>query len=604
MRSPALFALLAMVAGAVGGTAPATIHITESLVTEALGFRQSLDPHLPWPAKRRAVAAAVMRWSEATLAAEQGANASSPRPDPRYAYFRWLPQYLGSIAETEGGAGWHGSNACFKDNSLSVVKHEREPDGALTLEFKFKGKTSWIAGCSDTYMLATVDGLAFATLRSDLDGGTHRLKWNASTATGPELDAVRWDLRTKGIRLFRLITDRLDAVADIAKTAALFVSEAVNPVPKPTAKANVDFLSTYTPFPITPRSAGPVPFEPSEIRSGDFFGILRLDGLDPMLAWAMGSSTGHTTVALWNRSTADAADDYLMVCESTVKDVFWPVNGVQCAPYPTWIALAEAAGFNVVLLPLDDAASARFNETKAMAWVESVVGLNYGYSVLFWGWIDTLADNYPCTAPDFKDTANSTCLSWDFIEVLMPLVDKLVPALKFGETFVKEALAHRLGVADTMWNSTIPQIYRVAGRQGVDIRAVPTMIEKDEWRYHSTRYGKPVDDAKSMVCCVFVCNMWKEAGVFSGIDSDLQCGELTNLDVYSTAVFRPQSPSKRPAKCISADPSNPNCQIMGNFTLRLNRVNSKPAARAMAERCPTATGCQHGWRCPDQPAEC
>ena len=56
------------------------------------------------------------------------------------------------------------------------------------------------------------------------------------------------------------------------------------------------------------------------------------------------------------------------------------------------------ARFNVVLLPLDDAASARFNETKAMAWVESVVGLNYGYSVLFWGWIDTLADNYPCAA--------------------------------------------------------------------------------------------------------------------------------------------------------------------------------------------------------------
>ena len=65
----------------------------------------------------------------------------------------------------------------------------------------------------------------------------------------------------------------------------------------------------------------------------DFFGIVRLDGLDPMLAWAMGSSTGHTTVALWNRSTAVAADDYLMVCESTAKDVYWPVNGVQCAPW-------------------------------------------------------------------------------------------------------------------------------------------------------------------------------------------------------------------------------------------------------------------------------
>ena len=73
---------------------------------------------------------------------------------------------------------------------------------------------------------------------------------------------------------------------------------------------------------------------------------------------------------------------------------------------------------------------------------------------------------------------------------------------------------------------------------------------------------------------------------------------------YSTAVFETQSPTKRPAKCISADPSNPNCQIMGNFTLQLNRVNSKPAAPSMDQGCPTLPGCQHGWQCPDQPPEC
>lgn len=34
------------------------------------------------------------------------------------------------------------------------------------------------------------------------------------------------------------------------------------------------------------------------VHSGDFFGVIRLDGLDPMLAWGMGSTTGHTTVAM------------------------------------------------------------------------------------------------------------------------------------------------------------------------------------------------------------------------------------------------------------------------------------------------------------------
>lgn len=45
------------------------------------------------------------------------------------------------------------------------------------------------------------------------------------------------------------------------------------------------------------------------VHSGDFFGIIRLDGLDPMLAWGMGSVTGHTTIA-------HRIDGVLHVCES------------------------------------------------------------------------------------------------------------------------------------------------------------------------------------------------------------------------------------------------------------------------------------------------
>ena len=145
-----LFTLLAAVAGAVVGAVPATTHITEHLVTEALdlqGSPQEISLQ-GWPHKRRAFAAAVIEWSKATLTAEQGTNASasSPRPDPRYGYFRFIPQYLGSVV---GTTRWQGVNRCFKQNSLSAT---RRADGALTLEFKFKGKTSWLAGCSDTYV--------------------------------------------------------------------------------------------------------------------------------------------------------------------------------------------------------------------------------------------------------------------------------------------------------------------------------------------------------------------------------------------------------------------------------------------------------------------
>lgn len=85
------------------------------------------------------------------------------------------------------------------------------------------------------------------------------------------------------------------------------------------------------------RSVNLVNISEAEVHSGDFLGVIRLDGLDPMLAWAvsagahmlaflivlffkMGSTTGHTTVALW-------IDGELYICESTVKDSYWPTNG-------------------------------------------------------------------------------------------------------------------------------------------------------------------------------------------------------------------------------------------------------------------------------------
>jgi hypothetical protein len=57
------------------------------------------------------------------------------------------------------------------------------------------------------------------------------------------------------------------------------------------------------------RDVKDVSVDESLINSGDFIGIIRLDGLDPLLAWGMGSVTGHTTIA-------HRIDGVLHVCES------------------------------------------------------------------------------------------------------------------------------------------------------------------------------------------------------------------------------------------------------------------------------------------------
>jgi len=42
----------------------------------------------------------------------------------------------------------------------------------------------------------------------------------------------------------------------------------------------------------------------------------RLDGLDPMIAWAMGAATGHVAIALWK-------ENELFLCESNALSAYW-----------------------------------------------------------------------------------------------------------------------------------------------------------------------------------------------------------------------------------------------------------------------------------------
>ena len=40
-----------------------------------------------------------------------------------------------------------------------------------------------------------------------------------------------------------------------------------------------------------------------------------------------------------------------------------------------------------------------------------------------------------------------------------------------------------------------------------------------------------------MICNVFVCNVWKHGGLFSGIENDIQCGETSVNDNYRLQLY-------------------------------------------------------------------
>jgi len=305
----------------------------------------------------------------------------------------------------------------------------------------------------------------------------------------------------------------------------------------------------------------------SLIQNGDFLGVIRMDGLDPMLAWAMGSVTGHTTIALRD------PNGVLHVCESTIASAYWPTDNIQCTEYTLWLSQAKAAGYQVTHAPLSSDNAKKFNQTAAWDYVQTVLGYSYGFYNQFWGWIDTEVHNYPCLPPDWK-----TCLSWEEVEVITGLVEKV--SWDLADQFFLQSLNKRIGT----FNLSIADIYQTGAKQGFNTTALYTMVELDTYQYNTTRNGQPAV-GPSMVCCVFVCEVWKHSGLYDSINQTVNCAEATNWDDYALHLFNDNY--TKPPQCVTADPNSPTCQLEGAYTLVFDAYNTKQPVAHMGENCPS-----------------
>ena len=105
---------------------------------------------------------------------------------------------------------------------------------------------------------------------------------------------------TLGI-FFRFLEGPVGIASSLKSTIELYLEPLRKANVDPSIAAlNVDFLEKYSQINkhIQKRGITDVHIDENEIQSGDLLAIVRLDGLDPMLGWAMGSTTGHLTV--WN----------------------------------------------------------------------------------------------------------------------------------------------------------------------------------------------------------------------------------------------------------------------------------------------------------------
>lgn len=136
---------------------------------------------------------------------------------------------------------------------------------------------------------------------------------------------------------------------------------------------------------------------------------MRLDGLDPIIMLGTGSHSGHTTMAL-------RIDGELHIVES--QDAwYWPKHNIQRNKFSDWIQYAKNCDFHVVHLPLSPEARAKFNETAAYEFFQTVEGDPYGYYNFLFGWIDTAEDNWPPILP-----AGLVPIVFSIIEKIAPTV--------------------------------------------------------------------------------------------------------------------------------------------------------------------------------------
>jgi len=91
-------------------------------------------------------------------------------------------------------------------------------------------------------------------------------------------------------------------------------------VPEYMEKANIDFLKWSLEYEMETRETQKVVIDESEIGSGDYFAVMRLDGLDPMIMYGTGSHSGHSVAAL-------EMDGVMYIVES--QDAwYWPTHRI------------------------------------------------------------------------------------------------------------------------------------------------------------------------------------------------------------------------------------------------------------------------------------
>ena len=153
-------------------------------------------------------------------------------------------------------------------------------------------------GCMETIFIANTEIYHIETF---IKSGTHVISF-----TIPDSYAVE-DFNFGGVKAFIFCEDLIKTVESVLRTAEAFIGGISDHplvpiigshVPEYMEKENIEFLAEAMEYRMEKREITDVHIDEDLVQSGDFFTILRLDGLDPIIMWGTGSYSGHTVMAL------------------------------------------------------------------------------------------------------------------------------------------------------------------------------------------------------------------------------------------------------------------------------------------------------------------
>lgn len=486
----------------------------------------------------------------------------------KYAYFGWLPQWTGDALV--------GSSTTFSTSCVGAITVATNLTGNTLTTTTTASKDGFF--CDDMLLLLVGDG-GFRIQIVDKDAPT---VWelDVSTFTAEQ----RWYMGRHGVRVLKFPKGLVQTIGQLIATVTALAGYGEHVLTNQTLSDNLQFLKDYVEA--SPRMQPLTEFRQggstvgyaleSYINSGDSFIVMRPDGLDPMIGWGEGWTSGHSTIAMRD------ANNTLYVCESTTLDAYWPTNGIQCTVYPTWIKQYTEAQMSILHAPLAPQYRAAFNVDKAWEFFRQHDGLNYGFANFLFGWVDMENSNFPCLPPDYK-----ICLMREAVEQLALILDKVLGP--DNTNIFRQAINHRAG---TQGMTVLGAFYTANMRQGannaVTLADLWVKPELDSWTYNMTwNNGTTTDKLQCSVCCVFVCRMWKAAGLFNEIDNQINCGEQTLWDIFSMQIYDTTKMNNgRPEICKQNDPTNPLCQLTGVVTLfGKPDFNTRKLYKNMGEKC-------------------